>query len=106
MSLFDWYEPDPAEAATCPVCGCRLLTWQGQDGPCGLFVWRQGVSHPVDQRVDDESRISVADRKRLDLPKRFVIYSYDCPEHQPVEAQCSVQRGVWSNTQITVPKSQ
>jgi hypothetical protein len=96
MALFDWYRP--AGELRCPACGRILTAWQGKDGPCGLFVWQEGVASPIEQEVDDELRIDESDRIRFRLPHRFVIYTYDCPEHQPIEADCVGVDGRWHGT--------
>jgi len=100
--MFDWYRPQ--KHLRCPVDGHALKEWQGKDGPCGLFVWREGVKHPVDQLVDDEDvRWSVKERERFTLPSNFAIYSYDCPAHQPINAKCSTREGIWISTVIQAP---
>ena len=97
MGMFDWFVP--SGAPRCPECGSVLAQWQGKDGPCALFVWEQGHAAPVDQPLG-EFAIEVAEREQLRLPERFVIYSYDCEQHQPVEAVCACVDGVWSSTEI------
>ena len=55
MGMFDYYVPDPPIA--CSKCGKPLDGWQGKnDLHPALFVWKQGVAAPIDQRVDDEWR--------------------------------------------------
>ena len=98
MSLFDDYQP--AGNLRCPHCEQPLRLWQGKDGPCALFVWREGMTAPVNQDVDDDIALPTAERDALRLPSTFVIYSYDCAEHQPVEARCQCVDGVWSTTAI------
>jgi hypothetical protein len=99
MGMFDYYQPNGD--LRCPRCGQPLQgEWQGKDGPCGLFVWREGYPHPVEQRVDEESRLEDEERNRQRLPSEFFIYSYDCSEHGPVEAECLAAEGVWSSTMI------
>jgi hypothetical protein len=98
MGFFDWYKP--ATQYGCPACGLPLKDWQGKDGPCGQFVWQEGEKYPVDQLVDDEARLSVEERQRWMLPPRFLIYSYDCPRHKPIEALGTTQDGVWSSTSL------
>ena len=97
MGMFDWYAP--AAALRCPVCDHALQTWQGKDGPCALFVWHEGKSAPVEQRMDDESELSLVERQEMRLPVAFTIYSYDCPTHQPIDATCSTIDGVWLRTE-------
>src|SRR2546428_349732 len=96
MGMFDWYRP--CGPVYCPVDGRILDEWQGKDGTCALFLWQEGESCPVDQIVDEECRLDPEDRKRFTLPKRFVIYSYDCPDHYPIEADCFPEDSVWVRT--------
>jgi hypothetical protein len=98
MGMFDYYRP--SRPLTCPACGAELRKWQGKDGPCALFIWEQGVPWPIDQDVDDEMRVLPAERHRCRLPKVFVIYSYDCPRHQPIDARCSTENEVWTRTDL------
>lgn len=98
MGMFDSYRP--TERLRCPVDGNPLLEWQGKDGPCLLLVWQEGTKHPVDHRVDEEVRLSTLDLKSFTLPSRFVIYSFDCPVHQPVFAACATRDGIWTSTEL------
>jgi hypothetical protein len=98
MSLFDSYRP--ATQQRCPVCLRLVHKWQGKDGPNGLFVWREGLLSPVEQNAAKEACLDQSTRERLRLPARFVIYSYDCPDHQPIEADCRAPEGVWTETII------
>jgi hypothetical protein len=98
MGMFDWYEPRPS--LSCPACGVHLYEWQGKDGPCGLFVWQQGTLVPVDQRVDDDLRLPQDKLLEVRLPEEFIIYSYDCPKHGPIDALCKTENGAWSATEI------
>ncbi len=96
MSMFDWYRP--TDNPKCPKCGAQLKDWQGKDGPCALFVWEQGQRNPIIQKVEDEELQWTDEEKcRFVLPDNFTIYSYDCPNHQPVVAKCTCIDGVWSN---------
>ena len=101
MGMFDWYEPTPD--LTCPHCGATLKEWQGKDGPCALFVWRQGERHPVDQRVDEEVRLPPDKMGRFELPPWFIIYSFCCNQDFPVEAICEGTRGAWTTTRLAGP---
>src|SRR6478609_3700154 len=98
MSMFDYYRP--TADLRCPVCLRPLPSWQGKDGPNGLFVRAQGIRAPVDQAVDEESRLERDARDRLRLPSRFIIYSHDCPDHRPIDAECVSIDGVWCETAL------
>ena len=97
MGMFDWYEP--TVASICPQCGAGLKGWQGKDGPCELLVWRQGEREPVDQRVDDQWRLSAEKLKSFRLPDLFLIYG-GCDPHFSVYAICSCTDGVWTETRL------
>lgn len=96
--MFDYYEP--ASQLRCPICQRVLKEWQGKDGPCGLFIWAEGSAAPVGQAVSEDIRLDDADLQCKRLPSMFVIYSYDCPEHFPVEADCRADDGVWTLTKV------
>lgn len=102
MGMFDQYEPVPQLA--CPVCHVPLVEWQGKEGPCAILQWRQGTAWPVDQPIDEECRIAVADREKWRLPEKFGIYSYDCGRHR-VYAECVAPGGVWTVTRIVSASS-
>lgn len=75
MGLFDYFIPDPAIA--CPKCSTGYLEdWQGKHEENCLFVWQQGVAHPIEQRVDEESRLSDEELSRLRLPLTPPIVAY------------------------------
>jgi hypothetical protein len=98
VGMFDWYEP--AEEHRCPVCDVVLSEWQGKDGPCALYVWRQGQAAPVDQRVDDDVKGARGVRAAERLPSRFEIYSHDCGRHD-VTAVCACVDAIWRLTEVT-----
>jgi len=98
MGMYDQYEPVPQ--IECPVCRVPLVEWQGKEGPCAIFIWRQGVAGPVDQPIDEECRLPEAERSLWRLPKEFCIYSYDCGLHR-VSAECAAAEGVWTTTRVT-----
>ncbi len=98
MSMFDYFRP--ASEQRCPVCARVLREWQGKDGPNGLFVWAEKLPFPLEQLVSEDERVDLAAREQLRLPARFVIYSYDCPDHQPIEAECIAPQGVWLGTSV------
>lgn len=98
MGMFDSYRP--SRPLACPGCGLAIPRWQGKEGPCALFVWKEGTAWPIGQDVDDELQLPISDRQRKRLPKVFTIYSYDCPRHQPVKALCSTDNDVWMRTEV------
>jgi hypothetical protein len=98
MGMFDLYQP--RERIRCPECSTDLVEWQGKDGPCGLFLWKEGHPAPISQDVDEEIRLTDAMREQLRLPRAFTIYSYDCPRHQPIDASCEAPDGVWVSTKV------
>jgi len=102
MGMFDWYQPDPP--ITCPVCHKALAEWQGKDGPCGLFLWRQNVATAVDQLADDDCKLDEGRREVFRLPEKFMIYSYSCDCGHAVEAVCRCENGSWTST-VLVPAS-
>ena len=97
MGFFDWYLP--RGPLSCPRCGVPLLAWQGKEGPCGMFVWKEGVAHPIEQQVSDDVALLPAERLALRLPERARIYSYDCA-HGPIDAECVSEDGVWQHTTL------
>ena len=103
MGLFDYYQPRPEIA--CPFCGKELTDWQGKDGPCALFVWRQGVVAPIDQPVSDDARLDPETMARITLPTSFMIYAYCCGQKYPVEASCSAPAGVWTGLELVTAKN-
>src|ERR1044071_4694250 len=103
MGMFDYYRT--SEEIHCPVCSRPLRNWQGKNGPNGLFVWVEMQPHPADQIVDTESRLCDEDMIRLRLPDQFTIYSYDCPDHQPVEAKGRTTDGIGTETAVVPYKS-
>jgi len=102
MGFFDWYEPVPA--LHCPVCASPLSGWQGKSGPCALFVWRQGERHPVDQ-LADSMNIDEGERRDVELPQNFEIYTPCCGGHFFVEARCACVDGVWSVTELVTAEN-
>ena len=100
MSMFDWYRP--SGELHCPVCNTPLAEWQGKDSVCGLFIWQEGLKHPVNQAISDpDIRIDPVDYDGFTLPPEFVIYSYDCPDHEPILAYCTTnEQQTWTETLI------
>ncbi|MBK8257874.1 MAG: hypothetical protein IPK82_35050 [Polyangiaceae bacterium] len=96
MGMFDWYEPQPT--LMCRKCGAPLGRWQGKDGACALWVWRQGVVAPIDQEVDEECQAWLEVRTAERLPERFEIYTTCDHCDQWVDATGFCERGVWVTT--------
>ena len=96
MGMFDHYRPSGERR--CPECQRLLESWQGKDGPNGLFLWVEGARAAADQLVDEECRLDPEERQGFSLPRRFVNYSHDCPKHQPVDAECEAPEGTWTRT--------
>jgi hypothetical protein len=98
MGMFDYYAP--AGTLQCPIDNYPLVDWQGKEGPCALFLWREGVAAPSHERITEESRLSDTQLQEIRLPPIFTIYSYDCPVHSPLTATCTSVEGVWSTTKV------
>jgi hypothetical protein len=98
MGMFDYYVP--AGDHHCPVCDRPLREWQGKDGPNFLFVFAEGNRYPIDQRVDEEIKTPRDEMEANLLPRRFVIYSHDCPDHRPIDADCRTVDDVWGETLV------
>jgi hypothetical protein len=98
VSMLDYYQPQPSLG--CPACAAPLSGWQGKDGPCGLFVWRQGASAPIDQVVSDDARLEPAALASVRLPASFLIYAPCCSRDYMVEARGEAPGGVWASTEL------
>lgn len=98
MSMFDVYEPVPP--LRCPVCSQPLTSWQGKQGPRICLVWRQGHADAVGDALDGEPIYRDLPGRPLRLPLEFRIYSYDCPQHYPIHANCECVDGVWTRTTL------
>jgi len=98
MALFDYYEP--SDSFACPVCGTTQREWQGHDGPCALFVFRESLSGAADQRVDDECRLADDQLAAQRLPDAFFIRAYDCGCPFPTELRCTASLGVWQRSDL------
>ncbi len=106
MGMFDLYIPNPT--IDCPHCGKALEGWQGKEGGCGLFVWQQGIPHPIDQTCDDEFKISKKDLKNFSLPKVFTIYGGFCPDCGQKDwkgwiqsCNCYCEESIWCKTELS-----
>lgn len=96
MGMFDWYEPVPA--LHCPSCGGGLSDWQGQEAENALLVWRQGEPHPVEHRVDEDSRFSDEELRQCRLPCRF-SFGTQCPsDGKWISAEGLCEEGIWMTT--------
>ncbi len=98
MSLFDYY--NPAEEMPCPKCGRNLQGWQGKDGPCGLFRWKQGHAQPIEQLADSDSNLPPEDLAEIRLPSRFVIYTMCCGGDFRIDAIGETVDGVWTTIRL------
>lgn len=98
MGMYDCYEPLPLR---CPICDRPLEDWQGKDGPCAIFVWREGVAAPIAQLVDEDCALSPEDRGTWRLPEEFTIYT-GCPGHDDgfLFARCRCENGIWVKTEL------
>lgn len=97
MSLFDYYQPDPA--LKCPACNADLDHWRGSDGPADLFVWKQGQRHPIAQRTEGTGR-AAADLATVELPVAFRLQTVCCSNRFPVEAIGRAPNGTWNSTEL------
>jgi len=98
MGMFDEYQPIPP--LDCPACNAFLRGWQGKDGPCALFVWRQGVAAPIYQMIeDDDVRLTDEQLAEWRLPEEFTIYTTCCSGFF-IEADCYCTDGVWTRTEL------
>jgi hypothetical protein len=94
MGLYDNYIAEPS--LKCPVCNHLLSGWQGKDGPCGVYIWKQGHSIPsVYEGCDD----NMDDLKSVILPDRFIIYTF-CDCNLYIEAVGTVENGTWIKTEL------
>ena len=103
MGLFDYYEPDPP--IECPKCGGHLSGWQGKDVHPALFVWRQGVAAPVDQRVDADVRALPERMATFRVSPEFWIYGGECKcgyhfDDSRFSVRCTAPDAVWRTAEI------
>jgi len=96
VGMFDWYQP--RQPLRCPVCDSELDGWQGKDGPCALFVWRQGERSPVDQLAEDVA-LPANERQRFTLPPEFVFYTDDGSHWITALGRCN-DDGTWSTANL------
>jgi len=97
MGMFDLYEPYPVIG--CPYCGTQLAEWQGKDGPCALFFWRQGMVAPLRHQVDEECRLPTSKMEQFRLPMKFRFYSRDIKcRFCPVYAVGQTKDQMWVST--------
>ena len=98
MGMFDVYEPVPER--TCPSCSAPLREWQGKEGPKHGLVFRQGVADAIGTALDGWPEYEKLHGDPERLPAAFRIYSYDCPRHRPIYAECSSEDGTWTRTEV------
>jgi len=99
MGMLDYFEPEPD--LLCPRCGRILDGWQGHDADNALFVWRQGVRHPIRQCVDEECRLTDNELARFTLPEEFTIETHcSCSTTFLIEAIGIVIDGQWTQTRL------
>jgi hypothetical protein len=99
MGLFDTYIP--AKKHACPVCGTLIeSTWQGHDGPCALFVFKENIAGAVDQDVDGDIEIHATEREKIQLPEKFLIHTHDCDCPHFTVLRCTATDGVWQKTEL------
>lgn len=99
MGMFDYYEPQPP--VQCEHCGHTIEEWQGKDDPNGLFVWRQGYEAPIDQKVDEDWKLSPQDLAKQRLPLKFSMMPSDANCRDcPREDMGHLTDGVWLETDI------
>jgi hypothetical protein len=96
MGMFDTFIAEPP--LRCRSCGSAVSDFQGKDGPCALFVWKQGVAGPVQQTVDEEYAVSDAERATFRLPDEFEFHA-DCPRcHAWITGTGYCSSHVWTST--------
>jgi hypothetical protein len=98
MGFFDSYEP--AGSFACPACGLLLRNWQGYNGPCGWFLFREGVAGAVDQPIAEECRLSDPELFSIRLPDEFFISARDCECPFPTKLRCTASDGVWRHSEL------
>ena len=98
MGMFDLYVPVPP--LLCPSCKTELDGWQGKDGPCALFIWKQGEKHPVDEPVVNDARLAPKERERFALPETFEIHTSCRHCSAWVRARGKGEKYIWTNTYL------
>ena len=98
MGMFDTYVPSPSLRR--PRCQAPLRGFQGKDGPCDQFVWRQGIAAPSDQSVDEKWKLPVEKRDAFRLPERFEIYTECSGCKLWVNATGMCEDGVWARSVV------
>jgi hypothetical protein len=101
VGMFDYYVPVPE--LFCPLCGSTLFGWQGKDGPCGLYVWRQGTASPIEQAASDDCRLPAERIAECRLPEQLDIYPF-CG-YRLVTAECLLHGDVWTRRTLKEVKS-
>ena len=98
MGLYDCYIPDPP--IDCPLCGTKLVEWQGKDSLCFLLRWKQNIKGPIRSESREGALPPRPEEDEYLLPDQFEIYSYDCPIHQPITAWGKAPEGIWLTTEV------
>lgn len=94
--MFDSFIAEPP--LRCRSCGSDVSECQGKDGPCSLFVWKQGIAGPVRQTVDDEYALPDVERATFRLPDEFEIYT-GCPScHAWITGTGYCSNRVWTSS--------
>lgn len=109
MGMLDYFVPKPP--IECPSCGSPTTEWQGKPwSGCALFVWEQGDLSPIDQRVDDECRISAEQLATRRLESDLIpIYGGGCSScgrgwcDSAFGMFADARSGVWSQTIFDPP---
>jgi ssDNA-binding Zn-finger/Zn-ribbon topoisomerase 1 len=109
MGMFDYFNPKPP--IECSKCGSPTSGWQGKPwAGCGLFVWEQGSVSPVDQRVDDECRISTEQLATRRLETDLIpIYGGECATcgrcwwDSAIGVLADARSGTWMDTIFDPP---
>ena len=84
----------------CPGWHRELKEWQGTDGACGMFVWKQGTKKPIDQLVEPELRDLPWPDPKLQLPASFTITATECSCPYIAEATGYVVSGTWQTIEL------
>jgi hypothetical protein len=93
MGFYDTFHPTNL---ACPFCGTMLADCQGKPEGCRLYIWREGLRHPIAQTTGAGHQ----DRRlgHLVLDRDVEIYG-DCPGCKRwLEAVAVVRDQIWCDT--------